>query len=179
MQSRTDPTAERDLSELLWDAAHAPEVLGIRNSLLRDPTLDVLCRTFSATSSTVVASSAASTPALVPRAPRPPKVLHLYDFKQIRCLGTGGCSNVYLVKHIPTGKELAMKVVDKRFAHHDFVLQEQRILKAIGTKGTKHFMEFHGSFHNPRHYFFLTVSIFIIMSVYDTEHPLPEILSGG
>lgn len=159
MQPLTDPTAERDLPELLWDAAHAPEVLSIRSSLLRDSTLDVLYRTFLNASSTAVASSTASTPALVLKTPRVPKVLHLYDFKQIRCLGAGGCANVYLVKHIPTGKELAMKVIDKRFANHDFVLKEQRVMKDVGTKGIKHIMEFYGGFHNPRHYFFLTVSV--------------------
>ena len=95
---------------------------------------------------------------IVARAPLLRK-LQLYDFKQLKGLGGGAYGSVYLVKHIPTGMELALKVIDKRWNDHKLAVQEQNILRQVATKGTPGIMEFLGSFHNPRHFFMLAVSL--------------------
>ena len=96
---------------------------------------------------------------VVIKAPRTPR-LHLYDFKQLKALGGGAYGNVYLVQHIPTGLEVAMKVVDKRWGDCKMALREQTVLRQVGTKGIPGVMEFLGSFHNPRHFFMLMVGMF-------------------
>lgn len=82
----------------------------------------------------------------------------LNDFINIRGIGEGGFGAVYLVKHQPTGNRVALKAIDKRFCDHKAVEDEQRALRQVGIHGTKGIMEFLGSFHNSRHYFFITVS---------------------
>ena len=95
----------------------------------------------------------------------PPPKLNLYDFRQIRGIGAGGFGSVYLTKHVPTGAEVALKVVDKRYAKEATTLKEQQVLQALGTQGSKKVLELLGSFHNRGHYFFVTVcSLSLVVS---------------
>ena len=145
--------------------------------MLRDPT------TFSPTisdTSTAVASSYFPSPTSVVKPPRAPKRLYLHDFKQIRGLGAGGCGSVYLVKHIPTGKEFALKAIDKRFANHKIVLREQQVMKDIATVDTKLFAGLVGSFHNHRFYYMLMVRLFFLKVVHIlSEFRCQECHGGG
>lgn len=98
----------------------------------------------------------------------PPPKLNLYDFRQIRGIGAGGFGSVYLTKHVPTGAEVALKVIDKRYAKEATTLKEQQVLQALGTQGSKKVLELLGSFHNRGHYFFVTVcSLSLASSIMD------------
>ena len=92
------------------------------------------------------------------RRPSLPPRLTLRDFELIRPIGSGGFGTVYLVKHIPTGLELALKAIAKGSCDGNAVMREQQVLQQVGTRGTHAVMEFLGSFHNESYYFFVTVS---------------------
>ncbi|GJE91169.1 serine/threonine-protein kinase [Phanerochaete sordida] len=100
-------------------------------------------------SSTATSSSVLS---LFPPTPRH----ELSHFRPVRGIGKGGFGSVHLAVHTPSGKAVALKVVDKRAAKHSLLLKEQRMLCTVATGGVKGIMEFYGSFHTDTHYFLVT-----------------------
>ncbi|KAJ3557340.1 hypothetical protein NM688_g1523 [Phlebia brevispora] len=177
------PAAEVLLPQYLSAAMHDPEVLGLRPSLglphcheIAEPTTPSSAYTgrtlfitnddpseqsvsTAATSlhSSLSTNSSPSCSSRVRIATDDTSFpLRLYDFLNIHGLGAGGFGAVYLAKHKPTGLTVALKVIDKRCCDHKAVRAEQRALVRIASQSNRGILEFLGSFHNSRHYFFVT-----------------------
>lgn len=179
--SPVSPTAEKVLPEYLSEAVHHQEGLALKPSLglprfqdVDEPmtpssayTNHTLFVTNSASDSISTAgtslhssSSSVNHSTSYPSKPQLASTafpLRLDDFTRIRGLGAGGFGLVYLVQHKSSGLKVALKAIDKSACDHKGVLSEQKALLQLATRGANGIMELLGSFHNRRHYFFVTV----------------------
>lgn len=166
----SDVSVEQLAPELLHDAPCESEVIGLQTCFPLSQPLEVSVGviaaeklpqqvsvdTFSDVTSTDSSSSESSSMTSILLSFPPTPRHELCEFSEIRGIGKGGFGSVHLVRHEPSGKVAAMKVMDKQTTKHELILREQRILRTVATQGVKGIMEFYGSFHTDTHYFLIT-----------------------
>ena len=95
-----------------------------------------------------------------PTAHRLPKVTTT-DLAVIRALGNGGQATVWLIKHLPTDRLFALKMVAKHSLprkNNTRVFEEQDMLRRLA--GDSRFLQLQASFEDDEYFYFMTVSRF-------------------
>ncbi|TFY77204.1 hypothetical protein EWM64_g6810 [Hericium alpestre] len=160
---------EHEHLQALYDAAHDPQLLDVRRSIMLPPcTFDIQEVHFTDPMDLVRFSKAvhtgpiiqygqpqpaAATEPLTLAIKTPPKV-GLQGFTAIKNIGSGASGVVYLVRLDHTQKLFALKRIDKKFLSTEgmgLVVQEQRMLRTM--QGYRNVISLEASFHDKNSFF--------------------------
>ncbi|VDC01985.1 unnamed protein product [Peniophora sp. CBMAI 1063] len=88
-----------------------------------------------------------------------PQPLSVDQFTPVRKLGKGGFGTVYHVKDGLSGRDYALKIVDKSTVkpqHVDLILREQIAHRALSASDSPSYLPMHASWHDTGYFYMLT-----------------------
>lgn len=89
-----------------------------------------------------------------------PLPLSVNQFTPLRKLGKGGFGTVYHVRDGVSGRDYALKIVDKSTVkpqHVGLILREQIAHEALSSSGSRSYLPMHASWHDTGYFYMLTV----------------------